>query len=621
MSRHILSKVKPTLRHSIALSAVIIAAAMPISGCELMQNHLKIDREKDMEMQDYRDALAPRQAEIEPDKINDPDSIPPLQPYVAQPGSNSKVMPLVSISVNQTIPLRDVLYEVADQANYDVEIDPRIRGSIIFAARNRPLDVVVDRIAEIAGLRYSFEDDILRVEIDTPYHKTYRVNYLSLTRTNSSSISNDISVVSGEGSDTGSNFSATNESVIDFWAELEANLTQILESNRDASTLRTERDPRITAVEESAAPVAPVVMDEEGNISETGEGPEVQVQAPNTVLRVEALEEDNSSQRGGSNEDPFAARFSINKQAGLISVFAPERLHKRVDEYMADLKKAVSTQVLIEAKVLEVTLRDEFAAGIDWNAIDLFNDRGVFGFDATGGFVRGLLDPITSPTSNFGARFTSGEFTAAIDAISRFGTVHALASPRLTVLNNQSAALNVAENVVYFEVETDTSATDAGIVTTFETDARTVPEGVLINVQPSIDLETQTVSMAVRPTITTITSFTNDPNPDLAGAGVTSPVPVVNVQEFDSIINMNNGQAVVMGGLIQDRAESVQNATPILGELPMFGALFRNQNDSVEKTELVVFLKATIIEGGNSVHNTDKDLYRTFGQDRRPFKF
>ena len=477
MLNHFLSRINSFTRVSFAASAVAVLLAFPLSGCELTQNYLKIDREKNLEMQDYRDALAPRLADVsDSTTLRDQSSIPSLQPYVVTPDTNSKVMPLVSVSINQTIPLRDALYEIADQANYDVEIDPRIRGSIIFAVRNRPLDVVVERISEIAGLRHSFDDDILRVEIDTPYHKTYGISYLSLTRKNSSSISNDISVVSGEGSDTGSNFSATNESVIDFWAELEENVKQILESNRDANTLRTTKDPRITAVQDNPAPVSPVIMDAEGNISESG--PAVQVQAPNTVLRVESLADEDDLNRGSSDEDPFATRFSINKQAGLVSVFAPERLHKRVAGYMKELKKSVSSQVLIEAKVLEVSLDDEFAAGIDWNAINLFGKSGsLLGFDATGTLVRGILDPATSPTSNFGGRYNSGDFTAAIDAISRFGTVHALASPRLTVLNNQSAALNVAKNVVYFEVETDTSATDAGIVTTFETDARTVPEG------------------------------------------------------------------------------------------------------------------------------------------------
>ncbi len=616
---------------NIILMALVSVSVVFLPACELTQNHLKQDRENNFEPQDYRDALAPRVTKTDTDSgaRHAGGKIPALQPYVAQSGNSQKAFPLVSISVNQTIPLRDVIYEIAEQAEYDVELDPRIEGSIIFSARNRPLDLVIDRISEIAGLRYEFRNDMLRVEIDTPYHEIYKINYLALTRTNSSSISNDVSVVSGGGSggdigggdtSTGSSFSASNESVIDFWGELETNLTQILTSNRDANRLATSLTPNVTVADSNPAPVQALSIDENGNIVDSG--PNVRVQAPDAVLNVESLPVDET-QANNREDDPFAARFSVNRQAGLVSVFAPERLHSKVNDYMTALKRSVSSQVLVEAKVLEVSLTDEFSAGIDWSvAFDDFGGVG-FGSQAAGGFVRGILDVDGSLASNSQINFQRGDFGAAVDALSRFGTVQALASPRLTVLNNQSAALNVARNVVYFEVETELATSDNGAppVQSFDTNARTVPEGVLINVQPAIDLDTAQISMAIRPTITSIEGFTNDPNPALAAANVESPVPVVNVQEFDSVIQMNNGQAVILGGLIQDRVQSTRNGVPVLGEVPLFGGLFRNQQDSIQKTELVVFLKATIVQGGNSVTPTDKDLYRTFSSDRRPLRF
>ncbi len=611
-------KTQRSFKKLFLVCGLTILSLPALSSCELTQNYLKHDRENNFEPQDYRDALAPRQAEV--DKTSG-GKIPTLQPYVAQPDLNYKPMPLVSIAVNQTIPLRDVIYELTEQAGFDAEIDPRIRGSIIFSAKNRPLDMVIDHIAEIAGLRYKFQDDVLRVELDTPYHETYKINYLALTRTNTSSINNDISVVTGEGSDTGSSFTAENESVLDFWLELETNLTQIIQSNRDTNRLATERDPNVTVAESNPAPVTPLAIDENGNISETG--PNVQVQAPEAVLNVNSIPLED--EQNNSGEDPFEARFSLNRQAGLIAVFAPERLQTKVSEYLNEVKKSVTSQVLIEAKVLEVTLNDEYSVGIDWNKldVDLFGGTAGIGFGTgSGGLVRALVDSEGSGSTADGRlSFSRAGFSAAVDALARFGTVQALASPRLTVLNNQSAALNVAQNVVYFEVDAEVTTGDAGAaVSSIDTEARTVPEGVLINVQPAIDLDLRRVSMAIRPTITTITSFTNDPNPALADAGVVSPVPNVNVQEFDSIIQMNSGQAVVLGGLIQDSVESSRNAVPILGEAPIFGGLFRNQVDQVRKTELVVFLKATIVEGGDSVHDTDRDLYRTFSSDRRPFK-
>ncbi len=617
---------------------LLLGAALSLSllGCDLAKNDLKIDRSTDMERQDYRDALAQRLPDIK-NKSAEEAGIPEMKPYMASPDDKLKPMPLVSVSVNQTVPVKDVLYEAAKQANYDIELDTRITGSIIFTARNRPFDEVVDKIAESAGLRYKFDDNSVRVELDTPFHEIYKVSYLSYIRTNTSSVNNDVSVVSGQGADTGSKFKAESKSEADFWGELDSNMTQILGVNRDAGTLRTAKDPKITAATTSAAPVEPVLLQSNGEITQNPDGTtstapaqNVQVAAPDAVLKVEPLPIEDDTSASSSGEDPFEPRYSMNKQAGIISVFATERQHKQIASYLDALHKATTAQVLIEAKVLEVSLTDEFSAGIDWSAVDLFDGKFNFGVNSSSPSAPApAFNPISDPSTSFIASYVSGDLTAAVQALSRFGTVHALASPRLTVLNNQSAVLNVAKNQVYFELDVSSTggSTTSAPTVTVDSDIRNVPEGVLINVQPSIDLDSRTVSMSVRPTVTRITGFVNDPGVAyavaLAGLGannISSPVPVVNVQEFDSVIEMNSGQPIVMGGLIQDRATSTQNGVPVLDEVPVLGGLFRSQGDRIEKTELVVLMKATIVDGSNSsVHPTDKDLYRSFSQDRRPF--
>ncbi len=613
------------------------ALLLPLSGCDLAKNELKVDRSSDMEVQDYRDALAQRLPDTK-DKKMDEAAIPEMKPYMATPADKLKPMPLVSVSVNQTVPLKDVLYEAAKQAGYDIELDPRIKGSIIFSARNKPFDEVIERIADSAGLRYKFSEDSVKVELDTPYHEIYKISYLSYIRTNTSSITNDVAVVSGQGTDTGSKFKAESKSEADFWGELDSNMTQILGVNRDAGTLRTTKDPKITATTSNPAPVEPVLLQSDGEMNaQGGTNPDgtpapaqtVQVAAPDAVLKVEPLPlEEDETNNNTSGADPFAPRYSVNKQAGIVSVFATERQQKQIASYLDELRSTTTSQVLIEAKVLEVSLTDEFAAGIDWSAVDLFNGHLTFGVNSSSPTAPApAFDPVSDPSTSFLASYVSGDLTAAVQALQRFGTVRALASPRLTVLNNQSAVLNVAKNQVYFELDVNSSQTDSGTTVDVDSNIRNVPEGVLINVQPSIDLDGRTVAMAVRPTVTRITEYVNDPGVAFAVAdaglpanAISSPVPVVNVQEFDSVIQMNSGQPIVMGGLIQDRASGQQNAVPVLGEVPLLGGLFRNQSDKVEKTELVVLMKATILDGNNgSVHPTDKDLYRTFSQDRRPF--
>lgn len=613
-----------------SLVALLLASSPVLSGCDMTSNYMKSDRAADMEPQDFRDGLAPRingddeggGAAAESD-----DGIPALQSYVAQPSEDLKPMPLVSISVNQTVPLRDALYELAEQANYDVELDPRISGSVIFTAREKPLDIVVQRIAEIAGLRYKFDDGMLRVELDTPYNKVYKVDYLSYVRKNESSIRNDISVVTGQGTNTGSGFEAKGSSEADFWKELSENLGQILGVAASKGTLKTSANPQITAAEQNPAPVEPVVVEGPEGGAANGEGgaPAVNVQPPAAVLQVTPLpvdsmtETDAADQTGQGGGAPKSS-FSVNRQGGMISVYATDRQHREIASYLEMLQRSVTAQVLIEAKVLQVDLTDEFATGIDWGNLPL---TGQAHLDIT--TPPAALDPTVDPVGTAVQMVLgTGNVNALIDTISRFGTVRALSSPRLTVLNNQSAVLNVARNHVYFELTINTSQNQTNTTTTVDSDIRNVPEGVLINVQPAIDLDNRTISMVVRPTITSIQSSVADPAVAFAVAqlpanqqNITSEVPVVNVQEFDSLIKMNSGQAMVMGGLMQDRTDSTQQGIPVLKEVPLLGGLFRAQNDKVRKSELVVFLKATIIDGGN-VHQTDKDLYRMFSGDRRP---
>jgi general secretion pathway protein D len=622
-----------------------LALLVPVlSGCDLAKNQLKPDRSGNMEIQDYRDAFAPRLPEVEKDKAVSDASIPELAPYVASPSTNMKSMPLVSISVNQSVPLRDVLFELAQQADYDLELDPRITGSIIFTARQRPLDEVVERIAKISDLRFNFENDVMRVELDTPYNKIYKVDYLSFIRKTNGKVSNNISVVAGEGTDTGSQFQASSESEADFWGELEQNLSQLL-GGSVSGALKTSRTPRITATAQNpnVQPVAPTAPDAAGN---------VQVSAPQANLQVDSLPVEEEEQAPGSDSaegDDNGATFTINKQAGIINVYANEKGHKLVENYLKILRKAVTSQVLIEAKVLEVQLNDEFQTGIDWRLLDGGDLIAGFSSTASNSALNALsaanlaINPSTlvaAPASVPGAdmRFATGkslvlgaagnDLDALIRAVSGFGTVKALASPRLTVINNQSAVLNVATNQVFFDVDIDVTTEDGVAQVDISSDAKSVPEGVLVNVQPSINLDNNTISMSVRPTITRIVGTQADPavqyitaSADPPITGVESLVPELNVQEIDSVIQVRSGQAVIMGGLLQDRSVVSQTGIPGLSEAPVLGALFRNNTNIVTKTELVIFLKATILEAPeDSISDTDKDFYRTFSEDRRPMK-
>ena len=654
-------------------SALMLLSA---TGCQLAENYTKADRSGNMEIQDYRDALAPRELPTKAAIVNDP-SIPAVKPYIADaPVESSRPMPMVSIAINQSIPLRDALFELAKQADYDLQLDPRIQGSIIYSARNRPLDEVIDQISKIAGLRSKFENNSVKIELDNPYSQTYKIDFLPFTRSSQSSINTSLSV-SGSGTDTGSasssgsNFSVESKAESDFWKDLESNLKQIVESNQASGVIKTVSDPTLSLSSNAAGgatastapplpPLDPAALAPEAGIESgvsfknvftggqlvpssnsptttpsatapadsagSGSTTAPAAAAPSTpaasetVLQVESLPTGSS----GETSETISSTISINKTAGIINVFAPQSVQVKVAEYLSQVKQSITQQVLIEAKVLEVELNDDYSNGIDWSIIS----RSLGGVDVIG-FESGR--GLSEESASSGLRIKGAGVTAVIEAIAKFGTVKALASPRVTVLNNQAAVLNVANNEVFFEIEIEEEeATDnSAAKTTVTSTAKTVPEGVLINVLPSIDSGNNAIMMQVRPSISKIVDRVADPGVAFVVANnangnddnLQSLIPVVSVKEIDTVVQMASGEAIVMGGLMEDTTTGTQRGVPVAGEVPILGNLFKTQDNSVKKSEFVIFLEATILGNpSDSIDNTDKDLYRTFGQDRRPLK-
>jgi len=198
---------------------------------------------------------------------------------------------------------------------------------------------------------------------------------------------------------------------------------------------------------------------------------------------------------------------------------------------------------------------------------------------------------------------------ASVRLLESFGNVRVLSSPRLTVLNNQTAILKVVDNQVYFTITAQTTpAIVAGGIpyTTYSTTPNIVAVGLIMNVTPQIS-DTDSVLLNVRPSISRIVNNVPDPNPTLAapcgaaGAGlpgcgsITSNIPVIQTREMESLIKVNSGQIAVMGGLIQDRLNNLEDSVPGANRLAGYGGFFGNRNETNSKTELVVFMRPVII--------------------------
>lgn len=628
------------------VSALLAGLSLTAMGCTKADretlydkgtNFATQDRELGYNRDDYRNAMRPRMAP----KGDSLDNVPELAPVISEDKKNVLPQPLVSITVNQDVPIRDIFFELAKQAEVDLELDPTITGSIIFTAYNRPFDQVVERICDMSGLRYQFKNNVMRIERDTPYMETYKINYLSVNRSTNSTITSNTSASTGSGGGggggNGSSNSITSSTDTNFWGELESNIMNIIQTTNRQVAL-TDQSAPITAPNAipalntqqltNVAPPAggatlPPAAD--GTAAAAAVAAPVAAPAPVAVPTGPAVAgllnptgTDNAAIGGAAGGagmmNPY---FSVNRQAGMINVFATGKQHRKIRTYIDEMMRAVSTQVLIEAKVFEIELTDENSMGVDWSYV---SRRGTFGL----GLDRlSFTDPVTSTGGVF--ELTAGDLTAVVNAISRFGTVRALSSPRLSVMNNQTAVLNVSESRVFFKLELErTEGTDNNpprLDITSETN--NVPEGLIITVHPSVDPDTNEITMNLRPSMTRVVRTVSDPAVALVAQqnnlDIESLIPELSIREIDSIVKMDSGKTIIMGGLLQDRAEGTQQSVPVLGEIPLIGTLFRAQRDTTRKTEMVIILKATVVGNSPKPDATDRELYNQMGRDRHPF--
>lgn len=450
----------------------------------------------------------------------------------------------ISITLTDEILLKDALIELARQAEIDLQLDSKISERVVFSANKRPFIDVIKDICDLAGLRYRVFGNSIRVEVDTPYPVNYSVQFLNLARTAENRISIGTDVFSSlkdskSSADNGSNSAIVGKGNNDFWTELDGNLKTLLSA-----------DP---------------------------------------------------SGKGG---DTKPSNYSLHRQGGLVSVYGTARQHQLVLDYLRNLREVVSTQVLIEAKVIEVSLKDQYKSGINWQKLV----GGTFRLDMGLGDLaqRGrFLDPTSAQTDMLSVGLQRKTFSGLLKEIEEFGASRTLSSPRLTVMNNQTAILKVAQNQVYFRLNYDKQLNLAVNRESINvsSDIQTVPIGLVMSVQPSIDHDTGDIILSLRPTISRLTHSVSDPAVDIAFANARSHttvqpkpslIPVVEVREIDSILRLQSGEIAVLGGLMEARTTSGTAKLPFVGDLPMVGQLFGASADGDEVVELVILLRVRI---------------------------
>ena len=273
-----------------------------------------------------------------------------------------------------------------------------------------------------------------------------------------------------------------------------------------------------------------------------------------------------------------------------------------MQEFLDQVMTNARRQVLIEATVAEVQLNNEYQRGIDWQRLRsgaTTTGTPAFNTGQSGAeFAQRSANTPANITTNafvFGGALTSLNFNFALRLLESFGTVRVLSSPKISVLNNQTAVLKVVDNLVYFTIQAQTTASESSTITTFTSTLNSVPVGFIMSLVPQIS-DTDTVLLSMRPTISRKIGDVADPNPTLATANVVSLIPVIQTREMESVLRVQSGQVAVLGGLMQDSFSRVEDTIPGLRGIPGLGPLLEQRRDLNQKTELVIFLRPVVIK-------------------------
>lgn len=534
-------------------------------------------------------------------------------PQLPPPKATTKAQ-TYSVVVNE-VPVKEILFALARESKINVDIHPAIQGRATLNAVDQTLPAILERLAKQVDLTYKMDGNVLYIAPDSPVLRIYKVDYVNMNRDTKGFIGAAAEIsstgqsastgaggasvsttTSGSGANNSSRTSVDSISKNHLWESLIINIKELL-AETDKEVL-VSRIGTVSQVDEQI---------EGQNTNANGSGAVNNAQLAATKAK-EARERDKNEYKTF-----FAANVIANAETGVISVRATNRQHEKVQEFIDRVMGSAKRQVLIEATIVEVRLNDSFQAGIDWSRFGNNANSSGFTFQqslgptinpATGpGFAVGYLNPVSS----------LGNILASVTLLKQFGDTKVLSSPKLMVLNNQTAVLKVVNNLVYFTVQAQQGfASGGGIVTppTITTTPNTVPVGVVMSVTPQIS-DSSMVNVNVRPTISrAVGDGKRDPNP-LLPPGIPSFIPEIEVREMESILQINSGNTAILGGLMQDVIQRNSDKVPGLSNIPGVGKVFTGRDDANRKTELVIFLRPTVVTNA-SLESDELQSYKQY---------
>jgi MSHA biogenesis protein MshL len=518
---------------------------------------------------------------------------------VLPPPKPTKIAQTYSVVVNE-VPVKEILFALARESKINVDIDPAIQGRATLNAVDQTLPAILERLSRQVDLTYRMEGNVLVITPDQPVLRSYKVDYVNMNRDTKSFIG-----VAAEISSTGQSAATGTGAGAGGQQSANASGGNVNNSSRTAVSSESNNhlwESLIKNIEELLAETdKEVIVRRYGTLAgnEEAEGAKsLDNKLDKSTDNIEKLDDQRSEYK-----TLFASNVIANAETGVISVRATNKQHQKVQDFIDRVMGSAKKQVLIEATIVEVQLNDGFKAGIDWSRL---NNAGNSGFTFQQSFTPSRNETASNTAGNLGliAGYFNpvsslGNIAASISLLKQFGNTKVLSSPKLMVLNNQTAILKVVDNLVYFTVQAQQSqaAVGGGVLSTITTTPNTVPVGIVMSVTPQINQDGN-VNVNVRPTISSLIRYVPDPNPNVVALN-NQGIPEIQVREMESLLQIPSGNIAILGGLMQDDVRANTDQVPGLSDIPGVGQVFTGRNDSNSKTELVIFLRPTVISNAS----------------------
>ncbi|MBA6389752.1 pilus (MSHA type) biogenesis protein MshL [Colwellia sp. BRX10-3] len=280
----------------------------------------------------------------------------------------------------------------------------------------------------------------------------------------------------------------------------------------------------------------------------------------------------------------------VSPQAGLVTIKALPAEIAAVKRFIESTEEHLRRQVIIEAKIMEVTLNDDYQQGVKWDQVLGHIQSTDIGFSTTGNIAGNAISSAIGGVTSLS--FLNKDFSGVIDLLSTQGNVQVLSSPRITATNNQKAIIKVGEDEYFVTDVSSTTTTGTSTTTTPEIDLTPFFSGIALDVTPQIDADGEVI-LHIHPSVTITAEQTKTIR--LSDQDIVLPLAQSSVRESDTIIRAKSGEIVVIGGLIETRKVDIESKTPFFGDIPIMGALFKSKSESVQKKELVILLKPIVI--------------------------